>query len=181
MYTFKELYMWKVRGERPLKAYINRGMRVGRNFYAGPGCSFDYDHCWLITMGDNVGFAPGVMLLAHDAFTAREFGYVRIGNVNIEDNVYIGSNAIILPGVTIGRNSIIGANAVVTKDIPEGVVAVGNPAKVVGTYEKYLERNKKLMEEGRIFEEDYTIRGNITEEKKKEMHEKLKEGIGFIR
>ena len=51
--------------------------------------------------------------------------------VKIEDNVWIGSNVVILPGVTIGENSVIGAGSVVTKDIPKNVVAVGNPCKVL--------------------------------------------------
>ncbi|NED55599.1 sugar O-acetyltransferase, partial [Micromonospora aurantiaca] len=49
----------------------------------------------------------------------------------IEDNVWLGGGAIVLPGVTIGTNSVIGAGAVVTKDVPPNVVAVGNPAKVI--------------------------------------------------
>ena len=52
-------------------------------------------------------------------------------DVKIRDNVWIGSNAVILPGVTIGENTVIGAGAVVTKDIPSGSVAVGVPARVI--------------------------------------------------
>ncbi len=51
--------------------------------------------------------------------------------ITVGDNVWIGGNAVILPGVTIGRNSVIGAGSVVTKDIPDNVVAVGNPCKVI--------------------------------------------------
>lgn len=58
------------------------------------------------------------------------------GPVIIEDNVWIGDKAIILPNVTIGKGSIIGAGAVVTKDIPPYCIAVGNPAKVIRKIEK---------------------------------------------
>ena len=55
-------------------------------------------------------------------------------DVIIEDNVWIGEMVSILPGVTIGKNSIIGSNSVVTKSIPENCIAVGNPAKIVKKY-----------------------------------------------
>ena len=55
--------------------------------------------------------------------------------VKIEDGVWIGGGAILLPGVTIGRNSVIGAGSVVTRSIPENVVAVGNPCRVIKTIE----------------------------------------------
>ena len=56
---------------------------------------------------------------------------VSIKDVNIEDHVWIGAGAIILPGVTIGENSVIGAGSVVTKDVPPNVLAYGNPCKVI--------------------------------------------------
>lgn len=58
------------------------------------------------------------------------------GPVIIKDNVWIGENAAILPGVTIGKNAIIGANAVVTKDVPDNAVVAGNPAKIIKILEK---------------------------------------------
>ena len=57
------------------------------------------------------------------------------GGITIEDNVQIGENCVILPGVTIGRNSLVGAGSVVTKSIPPYSVAVGNPAKVIKTFD----------------------------------------------
>ena len=61
----------------------------------------------------------------------RKLAYQYTSFVRIENNVWIGAGAIILPGVTIGENSVIGAGSVVTKDIPANVVAVGNPCKVL--------------------------------------------------
>ena len=54
--------------------------------------------------------------------------------VNIEDSVWIGANSIVLPGVTIGRGSVVSANSVVVKDVPPMVVVGGNPAKIIKTY-----------------------------------------------
>ncbi len=66
----------------------------------------------------------------------------------IGENVWIGSSAVILPGVTIGRNSVIGAGSVVSRDIPENVVAVGNPCRVlrpIGEHDReYFYRDEKI-------------------------------------
>ena len=64
------------------------------------------------------------------------------GKVNIGNWVYIGNNSLIMPGVTIGDNSLIAAGSVVTKSVPSGVVVGGNPAKILSTIEDYLKRNE---------------------------------------
>ncbi|POB65431.1 galactoside O-acetyltransferase, partial [Vibrio vulnificus] len=68
--------------------------------------------------------------------------------VHIKDNVWIGANSVVLPGVTIGENSVIGAGSVVTKDIPANVVAVGNPCRVlrpIGEHDRrYFYRDKVI-------------------------------------
>lgn len=87
-----------------------------------------------IYVGDHVMFAPRVTVAAgthpiHPGLRSKQAQYnmpVHIGN-----NVWIGANSVILPGVSIGDNSVIGAGSVVTKDIPANVVAVGNPCKVL--------------------------------------------------
>jgi maltose O-acetyltransferase len=87
-----------------------------------------------ITIGDRVQIASAVQLLAADhpldareRASGREFGRV----ITIEDDVWLGGGAIVCPGVTIGQGSVIGAGSVVTKDVPAGVVAVGNPCRVL--------------------------------------------------
>jgi maltose O-acetyltransferase len=87
-----------------------------------------------ITVGNRVQMASAVQLLAADhplnpveRASGREFG----SPITIEDDVWLGGGAIVLPGVTIGRASVIGAGSVVTKNIPPGVVAVGNPCRVI--------------------------------------------------
>lgn len=71
----------------------------------------------------------------------REKGYQYKRPVHIEDRVWIGTGAIILPGVTVGEGSVIGAGSVVTKDVPSGVVAVGNPCRVL----REINENKRNL------------------------------------
>ena len=65
------------------------------------------------------------------------------GKVTIGDYVYIGSNSLVMPGVTIGNNVLVAAGSVVTKSIPSRVVVAGNPARVICSIDEYYERNKK--------------------------------------
>ena len=98
---------------------------------------------YLITIGKSVEITSGVRFITHDGAvwclrndpSYKEldlFGPIKIGN-----NVFIGNNAIILPGVTIGDNVIVGAGAVVTRDIPSGSVVAGVPARVIRSLDEY--------------------------------------------
>lgn len=87
-----------------------------------------------ITIGSDVQIGPNVQLLTptHPLDPERRRAKLEAAEpIVIEDNVWLGGGAIVLPGVTIGENSVIGAGAVVTKDVPANVVAVGNPARVI--------------------------------------------------
>ncbi|MFE7132845.1 sugar O-acetyltransferase [Streptomyces sp. NPDC057638] len=87
-----------------------------------------------ITIGSDVQIGPNVQLLTPhhemDAERRRE-GWERAEPITIGDNVWLGGGVIVCPGVTIGENTVVGAGTVVTKDLPAGVLAVGNPARVV--------------------------------------------------
>lgn len=104
-----------------------------------------------IFVGDNVMFAPNVVVAGathpiSPSLRAKKGQYNL--PVKICNNVWIGASAVILPGVTIGENSIIGAGSVVTKDIPPNVIAVGNPCKVLREITeddfKYYNKNKLI-------------------------------------
>ena len=179
MQIIKEL-LYRIRGEYTTEKLISMGMKVGKNFGRLNGVILDPSHCWLIEIGDNVTLAPRVHILCHDASTKQFLNYTKIGKVKIGDNVFIGAESVVLPNVTIGNNVIIGANSTVTKDIPDGVVAAGNPAKVICSIEEYLERHKKNMEEVPVYGEDYTLRGTLTEEKKVQMIQELENSIGYV-
>lgn len=176
--------LYKLRGEIPTDILIQNGLKVGKNFNRFSGVIIDDSHCWLITIGDNVTIAPRGHILAHDASTKNETGYTRIGMVTIGSDVFIGAESIILPGVSIGDKVVIGAGSVVTKDIPSNSVAVGNPAKVIGTYDTFMEKRVNEMNTTVKFDETYTMRSReFGESKKQEMIQKLKEnnGVGYVR
>lgn len=152
--------------EITLEDHIKRGMRVGKNCSLMDGSVYDYGHCNLITIGDNVTIAPQAYLLAHDASTKKILGYTKIGLIVVEDNVFIGARALIMPGVKIGENSIIAAGAVVTKDVPKNVVVAGNPARVIMTLENYKNKHKSLLNQRPVFPYSYNAGANKVSEKK---------------
>ncbi len=109
----------------------------GTNIYLGEKVYFNFDCVILdvceVRIGSHVFVAPGVHIytathpLDADLRRSQEFGKP----VTIGDDVWIGGKAIICPGVTIGDRSVIGAGSVVTKDVPSGVLAAGNPCRVI--------------------------------------------------
>ena len=104
---------------------------------------------FLINIGNKVTITSGVKILTHDGSTwlvhdSKGNRYQHYAPVLIKDNVFIGINSIIMPGVTIGTNVVIGAGSVVTRDIPDNSVAVGSPARVVSSFcalEKKIKEN----------------------------------------
>ncbi|HFU4497077.1 TPA: DapH/DapD/GlmU-related protein [Streptococcus suis] len=158
--------------QEELKAY---GVRIGQNCHIYTN-KIDTNHGFLITIRDNVTIS-NARLLTHDGSTKKILGFSRVGRIDIGNNVFVGADAIILPGVTIGNNVIIGAGTVVAKDIPSDSVVVGNPAKIVKTYDEWLTDNKRLLNERPVWKTHYA---NKTTEEKDEMYRKLDNGvIGF--
>src|SRR5690606_8062750 len=103
---------------------------------------------YLISIGNRVQITDGVKIFTHGGGHVLREKYPDIdffGKVVIKDNVYIGNNCLIMPGVTIGSNVLVAAGSVVTKSVPDGVVVGGNPAKVLGNItdceEKMLSKN----------------------------------------
>lgn len=114
---------------------LGSNIHVGHNFYAGFNCTIlDMAE---VRIGDNCMLGPNVSLYTAGHRIApkgrNKDGYaipITIGN-----DVWIGGSSVILPGVTIGNNSIVAAGSVVTKDIPENVIVAGNPAKILKVIE----------------------------------------------
>lgn len=172
--------IYRIRGEYTIEQLKKMGLRVGKNFDPQLGFELDPSHCWLIDIGDNVTFAPHVQVLAHDASMHNVLGYTKIGCVSIGNGVFIGAGSVVLPNVKIGDNSIIGAGSVVTKDVPPNVVCAGNPARVISTLDEFIDKNRELMKKSFLYQEEYTLRGNISEAKKNQQREELKKKNGYV-
>lgn len=164
----------------PLNELKSRGLRVGRNLHIQGGVSIDSTHCWHITIGDDVTLAPDVRILAHDASTKRLIGITRIGKVDIGDRVFIGAGSLILPGVRIGNDVVVGAGSVVTRDLPDAVVACGNPARAICTIEEYRCRKLRESEVVPSFGAEYTHRNGVTDEMKAEMNRQMTDRVGYV-
>lgn len=118
--------------EAPFHCDYGYNIEVGDNFFA------NYNLIILdvgkVRIGKNAQIAPNVAIYTagHPIHPeSRNSGYEYGISVTIGDNVWIGGNAVIMPGVTIGDNVVIGAGSVVTKDIPANVIAAGNPCRVI--------------------------------------------------
>ena len=173
-------FLYRLRGDFTTEKLISMGMKVGKNFNRLHGVILDPGHCWLIEIGDNVTMAPRVHILCHDASTKTFLNYTKIGRVTIGDNVFIGAESVVLPGVTIGNNVVIGANSTVTHDVPDNTVVAGSPARVLCTLEEYLEKDKSRMETAPCYGEEYTLRQNVPMEKRMPQKEELNGKIGYI-
>jgi maltose O-acetyltransferase len=171
----------RARGDAYPEELVARGLRLGRNVYIGRSTVFDGGFLWLISVGDDTTISARVEILAHDASTRRHLGYSIVAPVTIGSRVYVGVGAIILPGVTIGDNAIVGAGSVVRDDVPAGSLAVGVPARAVGTVEEYVERHRRLMGERPVFRgREWTLGGGITESGMQRMREELGSGHGYV-
>ncbi len=134
----------KVRIARLRKA----GLKLGRDVFIGKNVIIDPTHCNLITIEDECSIANGVVILAHDASMKKHLDRTKFGKVTIGKRTFIGALAVILPGVKIGCNVIVGAGSVVTHDIPDNVVVAGNPAEILTNTSDFLKRHNSNMEAG---------------------------------
>ena len=127
-------------------------IEVGKNFFANYNCTII--DVAKVTIGDNCQMAPNVAIYTagHPLHPVSRNSLYEYGiSVTIGDNVWIGGNTIILPGVHIGSNTVIGAGSVVTKHIPDWVVAAGNPCRVI---KKITEDDKKYYYKDREFDDE---------------------------
>ena len=123
-----------------------------------------------------------VTVLTHDASTKKATGYTKLGAVKIGNRVFVGANATILPGVTIGDDAVIGAGSVVTRDVPSGVVVAGVPARAICTVEELKRKNAdKTESQCCVFDESYRMGNGLTEEKMNEIREAVRKGVAYIR
>lgn len=121
---------------------IGKNVNIGNNFTAVCSGSLIIENDALI--------APNVFItdLNHGIDPESKIGYEHqpyvIKNVKVGEGTWVGQNSTILPGVTIGKKCVIGANSVVTKSIPDYCIAVGNPARIIKNYDFVCKRWKKI-------------------------------------
>ena len=99
--------------------------------FIGSDVYFDELHPELIWIGKNVIITEGVRILSHFYDTSHAPHRFYVGNITIEEDVFIGMNAVFTHAVTVGKNSVIGTNSVVSTDIPPYTIACGSPCKIV--------------------------------------------------
>ena len=118
--------------EAPFRCDYGYNIEIGENFFAN--YNFIVLDVGKVRIGENVQIAPNVAIYTagHPLHPdSRNSGYEYGIDITIGDNVWIGGNTCIMPGVTIGNNVVIGGGSVVTKDIPDNMIAVGNPCRVI--------------------------------------------------
>ena len=153
----------RIYGKIKLQRLRKNGLRYGENFDVASNVNFGSEP-YLISIGNNVRISMNTQLITHDGgiWTLRKMGLLEdadcFGKIEIGDNVNIGMNVIILPGVKIGDNCVIGAGAVVTKSVPNNTIVAGIPAKQIETIEEYYEKKKNVC--------DYTKHMHPKEKKK---------------
>ena len=147
-----------------LENLMKSGLKIGRNVYIGSDVFFDSVYPYLIEIGDNCRISYAVHIIAHDATAFRDLGINRIAPVKILQGTFIGLGAIILPGVTIGPNAVIAAGSVVNRDIGEGKIAAGNPARPYGDYADLLNNYHNNVKRTNVFNKEDIEAGIVSPE-----------------
>lgn len=132
----------------PADYWRKKGCKIGKGAEIYHSANFGSEP-YLIEIGENVRVNSGVQLITHDGGVwvlrhwKEEYKNIDlVRRIKIGDNVHIGTNAMIMPGVTVGSNCIIGVGAIVTKDIPDNSICVGVPARVIESLEEYEQKHK---------------------------------------
>lgn len=114
----------------PFTTDFGKNIEVGQNVFINSGCRFQDQG--KIVIGDNslIGHNVVIATINHDLMPNKR-GTLHLKPVKLEKNTWIGSSSTILPGITVGKNSIVAAGSIVTKDVPPNTIVAGNPAKVI--------------------------------------------------
>lgn len=118
----------------PFTADFGKNIKLGKNVFINSGCRFQDQGGITIGDGSLIGHNVVLATINHD-YDPKNRGTMHLQPIVLEINSWIGSNATILPGITIGENSIVAAGSVVTKDVPPNTIVAGNPAKFMSNLE----------------------------------------------
>ena len=138
--------------EPPFYCDYGYNIEIGENFFAN--YNFTVLDVGKVRIGKNVQIAPNVSIYTagHPVHPeSRDSGYEYGIDITIGDSVWIGGNTSIMPGVTVGNNVVIGAGSVVTKDLPDNVIAAGNPCRII---RKITEEDRDYYYKDRKFDVD---------------------------
>lgn len=171
----------RLRGEATLERLVAQGLQLGEGTHIGRPVFFDLSHPWLITIEDHATIGNGVTVLTHDVSLAHYTGQTRLARVVVGKRVIVGAGAMLLPGAYIGEDSVVGAGAVVHREVPPGSLVVGNPATVspitpvAGWHRATAKRAPSWPREG------WTTATGITDARKREQREALAGGAsGYV-
>jgi maltose O-acetyltransferase len=179
----KRHVLQRIRGETDVDRLVAQGLQLGPRAFIGQGVFIDAGHPWLISIGEDSMITSGTVVLAHDASAKLQTGFTKIGRVTIGKRVFIGAGAVILPGATIGDDSIVGALTVVRGDVPPGSVVIGNPATIVSDVGSFAEKHRVAATQSPVWPHAGWASGQgITESHKQVQREALAGGVsGYLR
>ena len=125
--------------------YRLRGTKIGKRVYIMQGAFLEESRPWLIELHDHATISANVTIATHDAIYHLIDGTMpyRYGKVIIKKDAVICPCSVIMPGVTIGERSVVAPMSLVNRDVPDGVIVGGCPAKVIMTVDEGLENNRK--------------------------------------
>jgi len=179
---FKKMNLVRTHKQR-IDILRKRGLKLGENVLIHPGAWIDSNFCYLISIGDNSILCIGSKLLAHDGtlFPFTE-GHARLGKIDIKENCVIGTNAVILPGVTIGPNVLVAPGSVVNKDIPPNSCVAGVPARYYSSFDDYINRHRENIKNSYIVDsrELLTNINEVDKELKNKLNKESEKGFVYM-
>lgn len=134
-----------IKGGNAVDIAVKAGMKIGKEFTCMGNPNFGSEP-YLITFDDYVRVSSNVTFVTHDGAThafrdkPKYADVIKFGKIHIGERTFIGCNSTIMPGVSIGKRCVVAAGSVVTKDVPDGTVVGGVPAKFIMTTQEYADK-----------------------------------------
>lgn len=163
-----------------MDALRSLGMIIGEKCAIATDAEFEEAWATHVRIGNEVTIARGARFISHDASTWRALGVTRVGIIEIGDRSFIGAYAIVMPNVRIGSDVIVGSGSVVTKNVPDGTVVAGNPARQICTTAQLHEKIKGRLSTVPCFGQEVRRKRGGTVEMRKSMRERMTDGEAYI-